>query len=130
MYTTLIVGLGSALGGMARYGCSLWVARLVGGSFPWGTIFVNITGSFVIGFYFTLTATGGRLLASSDWRAFVTIGLCGGYTTFSSFSLQTLTLLRDGQWLYAGLNVFGSLASCLVAVWLGAVCAALLNPKL
>ena len=129
MYTTLMVGLGSALGGMARYGCSLWLARRLGETFPWGTFFVNVTGSFVIGFFFTLTAAGGRLLVPPDWRVFVTVGVCGGYTTFSSFSLQTLALVRAGEWLYAGLNVFGSLALCLVAVWLGAVCAALLTPK-
>ena len=129
MYTTLMVGLGSALGGIARYGCSLWLARLLGETFPWGTLFVNVTGSFVIGFYFALTSVGGRLLVSPDWRVFVTVGICGGYTTFSSFSLQTLTLLRDGEWLSAGLNAFGSLALCLVAVWLGTVCAALLNPR-
>ena len=129
MYITLLVGLGSALGGMARYGCSLWLARLFGETFPWGTLFVNVTGSFVIGFYFALTAVGGRLLVPPEWRVFVTVGICGGYTTFSSFSLQTLALLRDGEWLAAGLNAFGSLTLCLVAVWLGTVCAALLNPK-
>ena len=129
MYTTLLVGLGSALGGMARYGCSLWLGRLLGETFPWGTLFVNVTGSFVIGFFFSLTAAGGRLLVAPDWRVFVTVGICGGYTTFSSFSLQTLALLRDARWLDAGGNVFGSVVLCLVAVWLGTVCAALLNPR-
>ena len=130
MYSTLMVGIGSALGGMARYGFSLFLARLLGETFPWGTLFVNVTGSFFIGFFFTLTSTGGRLLVSPDWRIFVTVGICGGYTTFSSFSLQTLLLLRDGEWLAGGLNAFGSLALCLAAVWVGVVCAAALNPKL
>lgn len=129
MYSLLIVGLGSALGGMARYACTLYLIRWFGEGFPWGTLFVNVTGSFVIGFFFTLTAPGGRFLVSPDWRIFVTVGLCGGYTTFSSFSLQTLALLRDGDWLLAGCNVLGSVAMCLAAVWLGVVCAALLAPR-
>ena len=130
MHSTLMVGIGSALGGMARYGASLFLARVFGETFPWGTLLVNVTGSFVIGFFFTLTAAGGRLLIHPDWRLFVTVGICGGYTTFSSFSLQTLTLLRAGAWLPATLNVFGSVALCLAAVWLGVILAAALNPKL
>ncbi len=129
MKTTLMVGLGSALGGMARYGCALWLGGRFGETFPWGTLCVNVTGSFVIGFFFTLTAAGGRLGVPPDWRTFVTVGLCGGYTTFSSFSLQTLVLARDGQWLLVAGNVVGSLLLCLAAVWLGAVCAAALNPR-
>ena len=130
MHGTLMVGLGSALGGMARYGAALLLARFFGETFPWGTLFVNVTGSFVIGFFFTLTAAGGRLLISPDWRIFVTVGICGGYTTFSSFSLQTLVLLRGGEWFPAALNVFGSVTVCLVAVWLGVYWAGSLDPKL
>jgi CrcB protein len=129
MFTTLLVGIGSAIGGMARYGCSLFLARALGATFPWGTLFVNISGSFVIGLFFTLTSSGGRLLVSPDWRIFVTVGICGGYTTFSSFSLQTLSLLRDGQWLQAGLNAVGSLVCCLLAVWLGSAGAAAWNHR-
>ncbi len=129
MLTVLIVGLGSAIGGMARYGCSLWLARLLGGTFPWGTLFVNVTGSYIIGLFFALTSSGGRLLVSPDWRIFVTVGVCGGYTTFSSFSLQTLALLRDGEWIQGSLNAVGSLVFCLAAVWLGTVCAAALNHR-
>ena len=129
MYSIMMVGIGGALGSMARYVCSLALARWFGETFPWGTLFVNATGSFVIGFFFTLTAASGRLLVSPDWRIFVTVGLCGGFTTFSSLSLQTLSLLRDGEWLLAGLNAFGSLALCMFTVWLGFVCAAALNPK-
>ena len=130
MQGTLLVGIGGALGSMARYGLSLFVARLFGETFPWGTLFVNVSGSFVIGLVFTLTTTGGRLLVSPDWRIFFTVGICGGYTTFSSFSLQTLLLLRDGEWLAASLNAFGSLALCMAAVWLGLICAVALNPKI
>ena len=130
MYIIIMVGLGGALGSMARYVCSLALARWFGETFPWGTLFVNIVGSFIIGFYFMLTAVGGRLLVSPDWRIFVTVGICGGFTTFSSLSLQTLLLLRDREWLYAGLNAFGSLALCMAAVWLGAICASTLNPRI
>ena len=130
MKTTLMVGIGSALGGMARYGCALLLGRLFGEAFPWGTLFVNVTGSFVIGFFFTLTAAGGRWLVHPDWRIFVTVGICGGYTTFSSFSLQTLALIRDGQWLLVAGNVLGSVLLCLLAVWLGSVCAAAISPRL
>ena len=129
MYSTLMVGIGSALGGMARYGLSLFLARRFGETFPWGTLFVNVTGSFVIGFLFTLTATGGRLLVSPDWRIFVTVGIRGGYTTFSSFGLQTLFLLQAREWQAAILNVLGSFVLCMAAVWLGWLCATALNPN-
>ena len=124
MNSTLMVGLGSALGGMARYAVALLFNSLLGETFPWATLFVNVTGSFTIGFFFALTSAGGRWPVSPEWRLFVTTGICGGYTTFSSFSLQTLALLRDGEWLPAGLNIFGSLALCLAAVWGGVLCAA------
>ncbi len=129
LFSTISVAIGGALGTAARYFCSLALARWFGEVFPWGTLFVNVTGSFIIGFFFTLTATGGRLLISPDWRIFVTVGFCGGFTTFSSFSLQTLALLRDGEWLLANLNAFGSLALCMASVWLGVFCATALNPR-
>ena len=129
IYGVVLVALGGALGTVARYLCSLGLARWFGETFPWGTLFVNVTGSFLIGFYFMLTTPGGRLQVSPDWRIFVTVGICGGYTTFSSLRLQTLSLMREGQWLLAGLNAFGSLALCMVAVWLGFFCATALNPK-
>ncbi|MGH6887068.1 MAG: fluoride efflux transporter CrcB [Geminicoccales bacterium] len=121
------IGLGSALGGMARYGCSGLVARLVGETFPWGTIVVNVTGSLIIGFFATLTEPDGRLFVGATARQFVTLGLLGGFTTFSSFSLQTLNLVRDGEWLQATTNVIGSVLLCLMAVWLGHVIALSLN---
>lgn len=125
--TYLWIALGSAIGGVARHWCSGLVAARVGETFPWGTLVVNVAGSFVIGFFATLTGPDGRLLVRPGARQFVMVGLCGGYTTFSSFSLQTLTLLRDGDWARAGLNVAGSVVSCLLAVWLGHVAAAGLN---
>jgi CrcB protein len=115
----LWIGLGSALGGMARFWCSGVMARLLGETFPWGTLLVNVTGSFVIGLFATLTAPDGRLFVDSTTRQFVMIGILGGYTTFSSFSLQTLALMNDGEWLLAGMNIGASLVLCLVAVWVG-----------
>lgn len=121
--TYLWIALGSALGGIARYWCSGLVAERIGGTFPWGTLLVNVLGSFIIGFFATLTGPDGRLLVASDVRQFVMIGFCGGYTTFSSFSLQTLALARDGEWLQVAGNVVLSVVACLAAVWLGHVAA-------
>ena len=91
------IALGSALGGVARYWCSGVAARLFGETFPWGTLFVNVTGSFIIGFFATLTGPDGRIFAGTTTRQFVMIGLLGGFTTFSSFSLQTLNLAKTAN---------------------------------
>ena len=119
--------LGSALGGGARYWCSGFAAHHFGETFPWGTLIVNVVGSFIIGFFATFTGPDGRLFVSTEARQFVMVGLCGGYTTFSSFSLQTLNLVRDGEMGRAGANIALSVALCLLAVWLGHVAAASLN---
>jgi CrcB protein len=123
----LWIAVGSALGGVARFWLSGLIAGRIGETFPWGTVVVNVTGSFVIGFFGTLTGPDGRLLVGSTARQFVMIGICGGYTTFSSFSLQTLSLAQDGEWLWAGANVVFSVVLCLLAVWLGHVAALMLN---
>ena len=121
------IAVGGALGSVGRYWFSGFIAERFGETFPWGTILVNVSGSFVIGFFATLTAPDGRLLVGSTARQFVMVGICGGYTTFSSFSLQTLNLVRDGEWLRAGGNVVLSVVLCLVAVWIGHVLAASVN---
>jgi CrcB protein len=121
------IAIGSALGGAARYACSGLVARLIGETFPWGTLIVNVTGSFLIGFLATLTDPDGRYLFGSTARQFILTGVLGGYTTFSSFSLQTLNLVRDGQLVPAGANIVGSVVLCLAAVWLGHILAASMN---
>jgi fluoride exporter len=121
------IAIGSALGGIARYWCSGIAARLFGETFPWGTLIVNVIGSFVIGLFAALTGPDGRIFVPSVARQFVMIGLCGGYTTFSSFSLQTLNLTTDGEYLYAGLNIVLSVVLCLLAVWLGSILAFGLN---
>jgi len=125
--TYLGVALGSAIGGVARYMCYGLLARLLGATFPWGTLFVNVLGCVFIGFFATLTAPDGRLFVGSPYRQFVMVGICGGYTTFSSFSLETLNLVRDGEMFRASLNVIASVALCLVGVWLGHWLAADLN---
>jgi len=127
LITYLWVALGGALGSMARFGCSSLAANWFGQAFPWGTLIINVLGSFVIGFFAALTGPDGRMMVPGDMRQFVMVGICGGYTTFSSFSLQTLTLAQDGEFLRAGLNIGASVGLCLFAVWLGHVAAVALN---
>ncbi len=121
MIAYLWVAIGGALGSVGRFWLNGIISNSFGETFPWGTMLVNISGSFVIGVIGAVANPEGRM--DSPSRAFVTqflmIGICGGYTTFSSFSLQTLNLLRDREWLYAGGNVVLSVVLCLVAVWLG-----------
>ncbi len=121
------VGIGSALGGVARYWLALTVTALTGPGFPWGTILINIIGSFLIAFFGTLTAAGGSVTVPNDARAFVMVGICGGFTTFSSFSLQTLDLAREGRWLHALANIGLSVALCLAFVTFGHIAAVLMN---
>lgn len=124
---TLWVAVGSAIGGVARYGCSGLIARMVGETFPWGTLIVNVVGSFLIGLVATLSGTDGRFIIPAEARQFTMVGIFGGFTTFSSFSLQTLALARDGQWLLVGANIVGSVVLCLVMVWAGHMLAMLIN---
>jgi fluoride exporter len=127
MASYIWIAVGSALGGVARYWCSGVAARLVGETFPWGTFAVNVIGSFIIGFFATLTGPDGRVYVGTTGRQFVMVGICGGYTTFSSFSLQTLNLMNDGEWFRAGANIGLSVLCCLVAVWVGHVAAMSMN---
>lgn len=125
--TLLMIGLGSALGGMGRYGVSHWLATRYGEGFPLGTLTVNVVGSFIIGVFFYLTASDGRWLVDPDWRQFVLVGFCGGFTTFSSFSLQVLQQMRTGEWGAAMANVLLSVFLCLLAVYAGMVLARWIN---
>jgi fluoride exporter len=123
----LAVALGGALGSVARFWLSGLVVRLCGESFPWGTLLVNVSGSLLIGFVATLIAPDGRWLAPTGFRLFFLAGVLGGYTTFSTFSLQTLVLLQGGEWWRAAGNTVGSVLGCLAAVWLGHVLATACN---
>lgn len=128
MSAYLWIGLGSALGGMGRFWLSGWVAQRFE-TFPMGTLVVNVTGSFLIGFLAAVTGTEGRWLMSPAAREFLLIGVLGGYTTFSSFSWQTLELVREGEWLFAAWNVAGSVVLCLGAVWVGHILAQTMDPR-
>lgn len=125
----LFIAVGAALGGMLRYGCSLAAARAGAASFPWATLFVNVAGSSFIGFFSTLSGADGRLLISANTRLFVMTGFCGGFTTFSTFSLETLRLIQDREWGSAAVNIGASLVLCLLGVWLGHLAAAWLNQR-
>lgn len=127
MWAYFWIAIGSALGGVARFACSGIAARAIGEVFPWGTLIVNVIGSFIIGFFNTFTEPDGRFLVGTTARQFVMVGVCGGYTTFSSFSLQTLNLAREGDLLRAFANINVSVFLCLLAVWLGHISAAALN---
>jgi len=115
----LVIGLGSALGGLARYGCDVLGDALWGPAFPWATIIVNVLGSFVIGLCAALTQRDGHFFMGPLAHQFVIVGICGGYTTFSAFSLQTVTLLLAGRIAAAAANAGLSLVLCLLAVAIG-----------
>ncbi len=121
MLNYLWVMIGGALGTGARFWLSGQIAQRVGEVFPLGTLMVNVSGSFAIGLFAALADPQGPFLVAPRLRQFFMIGVCGGYTTFSSFSLQTLDLVQEGDWLRAGLNSILSVVGCLVAVWLGRV---------
>ena len=113
----LYVAIGSALGGMGRYLLGGFIQRLVATTFPAGTLLINITGSFLIGLIIRYAVETPTL--TPELRAFLTIGLCGGYTTFSSFSYETVALLEDGEWTRAALYVVASVVLSLLATLLG-----------
>lgn len=125
-YTCLVVMAGGAVGTLLRYLISFW-ALPISTELPWGTIIINIVGSFVIGFFGTLTLAHGRFPASEELRLFTMVGICGGFTTFSAFSLQTLDLMRAGAYGRALLNVAISVIACVVAVAAGHLLASRIN---
>jgi CrcB protein len=127
MLAYALVALGSAIGGTLRYWLSGLIADAVGETFPWGTLAINVGGSLVIGFFATMTGPYGRWFVPAEGRIFVMAGICGGFTTFSSFSIQTLTLMQEGEWLAALANVGLSLALSLAAVVLGHVGAQMIS---
>jgi len=116
----LLVGVGGALGSVARAGMTDLVTRWMGNQFPFGTVVVNVTGAILMGLLAGYGETEpGRLIFSPGARTFLMIGVLGGYTTFSSFSLQTFLLMEQGNWIGAFLNVFLSVLLCVGGIWLG-----------
>jgi CrcB protein len=129
MLNYIWIMIGGALGTGARFWLSGFIGRRVGEFFPLGTLAVNISGSFIIGLFAAIADPEGPFLVAPRFRQFFMIGLCGGYTTFSSFSLQTLDLAQDGDWFKAALNCVVSVIGCLVAVWLGRAVGLTILPK-
>ena len=123
----LWVALGGAIGSVGRFWLNNLVSVKFAEVFPLGTMVINVTGSFLIGVFAACSDPEGRLSTSPGFRQFFMVGICGGYTTFSSFSLQTLRLAQDREWLYAGGNVILSVVLCLIAVWLGYVVGSIFN---
>lgn len=122
-----LVALGSTIGGVLRAATGMAAVEALGPGFPSGTLIVNVVGSFAIGFYATLTGPGGRLFAGTRQRQFVMTGICGGFTTFSVFGLETFRLAAAGDMTTAGLNVAASVVAWLASVWLGHAAASRLN---
>ncbi len=123
----LWVAIGGALGSVARYGVSGLIASLTGGAFPYGTMVVNVTGALLIGFFATLSGPDSGFFVPAYARLFLMTGICGGYTTFSTFSLETSNLMREGDWAAALANVGFSVILCLVAIWVGHIGALVLD---
>lgn len=129
MQTYLLIGLGGALGSMARHWSNGLAAAALGIAFPWGTLIINVLGSMIIGFAAAAMGAGGRFPVSDEARLFLMVGICGGYTTFSAFSLQTLTLLQNGEVLPAAGNIGLSVILCLIGVWLGYAAGMAINAR-
>jgi CrcB protein len=127
MMTYMWIAIGSALGGVARRWCTIVAMAWFGQEFPWGTLFINILGSFVIGLFFALTGPHGRFDVPLDARLFVMTGICGGYTTFSAFSLETLSLFQSGAWVRGSAYIIASVALSLIGVWAGYLFAMAIN---
>lgn len=125
MLQYLLIGLGGFIGANIRYLLQQWAASQWGADFPYGTLLINVSGSFVIGLFLTLAT--GRLAVPPEARLFVAVGFLGGYTTFSSFSYETLRLLEQGQWGAAALYFLGNTGLGMVGVFLGVILARLVE---
>lgn len=121
MHLIFYIGIFGFIGAISRYLLSGWVYSVMGTRFPYGTLTVNIIGSFLLGFLFKLTT--GRVILEADLRTALTVGFIGAFTTFSTFSLETFNLLEEGSWALAALNIAASVIVCLIATWGGVVLA-------
>lgn len=115
--TILLVGTGGFIGSVMRYLVQVFIEKDLSSTFPYGTLVANIAGSFIIGIVFALADKGA--LMSSEWRMFLAVGICGGFTTFSSFAYNNFTLLKESAFVPFFINVFGSLFLGILAVYLG-----------
>lgn len=113
----MAIAFGGAFGALGRYASSQWIYSVFGRSFPYGTLFVNVTGSFAMGFLAILLIE--RLAVGPEMRAFIMIGFLGSFTTFSTFSLETINLITGGEMMKAGINMFISVFVCVIAAWMG-----------
>ncbi len=113
----LAIAIGGALGACLRYACYEWVIHLFGRAFPFATLLVNILGSFAIGLLYGFTLS--EQFASDPWRLFIGVGILGAFTTFSTFSMDTVFMLQQGCWLKAGANIVLNVVLCLTLTWLG-----------
>jgi len=119
MLNYIVISIGAAIGGVFRYGLASFIQKKVESFFPYGTLIVNITGSFILGF--VMYYLDEKEFLSPQMRLFLTVGLCGGFTTFSTFSYETLNLIKNSQFLLAAFNVLGSVFLCLIAIYLAYV---------
>ena len=117
LLAVLYISLGAAIGANLRYFVGIWAAQQFGAVFPYGTLIINVTGSFVLGLFLTLLSD--RFEVDPAWRLFIAVGLCGGYTTFSTFSVEIVSLMRQGMLLPAGLYAFSSMFLGVLAVFVG-----------
>ncbi len=121
MMNVMVIGIGGFVGAVTRYGIAVWIGQRWGRSFPLGTFVINVSGSFLIGLLMTLMAE--RFTEDPQWRLLLVVGFLGAYTTFSTFEYETGALLKDGEWLFAGLNVVLSVIVGFIALKLGEVMA-------
>ncbi len=117
----LWIALGAVVGASARYFISGYITRIFSTAFPYGTLFINVTGSLLLGFFLILASE--RMLLDPRWRFLIAIGFCGSYTTFSSYAFETFAYMEQGQWLLVLVNIVASNALCLAAVLAGAAIA-------
>ena len=121
MREILWTSLGAVAGANARYFIARWVAKLISASFPYGTLLINVSGSFVLGFF--LIWTTERVIADPRWRLLIAIGSCGSYTTFSSYAFESIALLEQGHWVDLAANIITNNALALLGIIAGAVLA-------
>ena len=121
MQTFLSISLGAVVGANLRYLVALWATKWIPSAFPFGTLLINISASFLLGFF--LIWTSERVIADPRWRLLIAVGFCGGYSTYSSYAFETFALFERGQWALSFVNVLVTNVLCFIGVLLGGVLA-------